>query len=256
LSIHLLECAANLQLPASTKLALMAFADSADRHTHIALPGLDQVQTWSGLGRSRAAEVVSDLVDLGLLKKHRSGHRGRRAEYVVFPEGCCDEHRREPEEASDVADPIEEKGSGEPDSSSVIGSAGPDPIHAEEPNGSAGPDAFTEKGSGKGPTATGPLPSYVTTTPPSPRTAGGDRCAKPGPKPHANCRGCGTTNRQLAEQRNRDAEAERRRAEQARHREQQAALAAARRPTEERPAAIEQLLKEARRTLATTRSTS
>lgn len=41
MSIHLLECAARTPLPAAKKLALMAFADSADDRTGIGLPGLE-----------------------------------------------------------------------------------------------------------------------------------------------------------------------------------------------------------------------
>lgn len=97
MSIHHVECAALTSLPASTKLVLMAFADSADKDTRLAFPGLDNVMAWSGLRKSRALEVTSGLVKQGYLVRtggsNATGPR-RRAEYLVFPAGCCLQHGR------------------------------------------------------------------------------------------------------------------------------------------------------------------
>lgn len=101
MSDHLVDCAARQNLPAAKKLALMCFADSADRFSRVGFPGLEDVQQWSGLSRRGALRVTAELVMDGLLTKRSSGHRGHRAEYVVFPDGCCDKHQptvEEPEE--------------------------------------------------------------------------------------------------------------------------------------------------------------
>lgn len=101
--MHLTDCAMAVQdlLPAH-KLALWAFADSADHHTRIGLPGIEGVMRAATCSRARAFELIADLVTQGYLLKHRGGHRGRRAEYIVFPQGCCPEHQPI---TGDTADP-------------------------------------------------------------------------------------------------------------------------------------------------------
>lgn len=208
MSIHLLECAANLDLPASTKLALMAFADSADQYTNLALPGLDQVKRWSGLrSDSRAKEVVADLTTRGLLLKHRGGRRGRRAEYVVFPNGCCEQHPPRPGNENVLGN----LGSAVPDPSPLGKAAVPDPIDFDQ-FGSAPPDPNTLNGAGKGPAHRTPSLTKEL-TPLTPRHVGGnpatpehppmaDAVARPPCPRHPsgkqpNCRGCRTTPRQV-----------------------------------------------------------
>lgn len=75
-----------------------------------------------------------------------------------------------------------------------------------------------------GVTPASPEPSYNHPDTPQPPASGGREssttCSRPGPTPHANCRGCGTTNRQLAEQRRRDAAEAARLAEQQRIRDE------------------------------------
>lgn len=95
MSGHLIGCVKPItDLPTrSHKLALLAFADSGDDRTHIALPGYEGVQEWVGCGRSQAFALIQDLIALGYLRQHKRGHRGQRAEWIVFPNGCCDTHR-------------------------------------------------------------------------------------------------------------------------------------------------------------------
>lgn len=77
----------------STKLALMAIADSSDEQTRDSAPGLAKIRAWSGLGRSQALAVVADLcqpipdVRPAYLEHVGAGRRGRRAVYRVFPDG-------------------------------------------------------------------------------------------------------------------------------------------------------------------------
>jgi hypothetical protein len=266
MSIHLSACAGDLTaipdmlndagepepIPRSHKLALMAFAGSADDRTHIGFPGYEGVQTYAVCSRGRAAELIRDLVGWGLLKQHKRGHRGQRAEYVVFPGGCCDLHRKPVDEPTpDVAalaaaagisvdqaramlaamgsdSPVvpdaadhgspQEKGSEAPDAMSGNASGAPDPNGAVVPESAA--QAVDNRG--KGPErvhGSGVNADAFTSSKQNPLTpaSGGTGCAKhPDPaNPGANCRGCGTTNRQRAEKARLDRAAARRAAEQA-----------------------------------------
>ena len=280
-----MDCAVKTTLPdktplnPATKLALMAFADSADRHTHIAFPGLDGVMLWAGVQKSRANELVRELVDQGLLLKHKGGHRGRRAEYVVFPNGCCSDCRPpalgNPIEGSTISgaegapegpetptvqepttsapeSPSAPNGSTTPDSMSGNGYAPAHPINPETsvtPIGYGTAHPVAEKGSGKGALATGPLPSFQS-IPPNPQASpGGDiPCPKHRTNPHPNCRGCGTTTRQLETAIVRQARASKRERELARRRQEAAAVAAARSDSKAGP--IQQLIEQTRKQFA------
>lgn len=94
MSTHLLIAAAYLEdLPQGTKLALMAVADSADEHTLLSAPGLPKVRAWSGLSKSQALAVIATLAKpadqggLGLIQRVEAGRLGRRASFLVFPNG-------------------------------------------------------------------------------------------------------------------------------------------------------------------------
>lgn len=255
MSLHLMECVRPLRLNPSTKLALLAFADSADHSTHIAFPGLEAVMEWANVSRSRAAAIVAELVDVDLLQRHRAGHRGRRAEFVVFPLGCCDAHPRPdldpwdgatvsrcsithtgPACAGDCTHPekgpagrtqTDAIGSCTQDSVSVKASRGQDPI--DEPAAdrvlSTGPSPL--KGSCLG-TAHG-TPSSTTTTSPQPPTApppGEPVCAAHPTTPGSYCRACGTSPRTASQRASRAAST----ADRDRRLAEQAARAAATRP--------------------------
>lgn len=231
MSGHLIGCAGDAQdLGKSHKLALVAFADSADDRTHIAFPGYEGVMKWASCSRSRAAELINDLEAAGYLEQHRTSRPGRRAEYVVFPGGCCDVHRTPDTEPRPTVETVQAwarqagveltddqakamaalpgngseisdvNGSGISDLSTPDGSEIPDlsagngsEISVQVQNGSEKSDPFTT-------TTTNPLtPSTVSAeaaiaavAPPSPRN-----CPTHGSDPIRNCRGCGTTARQL-----------------------------------------------------------
>ena len=153
MAIHYLEQAALTDLQPSTKLVLMCMADSANKDDRVGHPGLDAVRQWSGLGKSRALEVIAELITKGYLVRQAYGQKGRRAEYVVFPHGCCAEHAPlrgyEARPAADADD-----GSAVPDPSDSVenGSGVPDPMNSQGPG----------QGPGEGPAITGPLPTSVT----------------------------------------------------------------------------------------------
>lgn len=237
MSGHLIGCAGLTDLPTSHKLALVAFSDSADDRTHIGFPGYEGVMQWACCSRGRAAELIRDLVDWGYLRHHKRGRRGQRAEYVVFPDGCCDLHRLPVEEpAVDVealarvagvsvdqarqmlaamgettpatlpvaagehgAESSTEIGSDAPDAMSGNASSTSDPNHAQTPE----PVENGDSEEGKGPDSVQRSRSTAnaftpSTNPPSPTgKPAGVTCSKH-PNGHSNCRGCGTTARQQA----------------------------------------------------------
>lgn len=155
MSIHLLEQAALLKLQPSTKLAFMAFCDSADKDTGMAFPGMDQVLLWAGVGKSRGHEIVAELIEMGLLARMSAGRRGRRAEFRVYEQiACCPLH--EPFGSAPVA-------SGRPDPK--LGSGPADKSGRVDPkSGRADPKnpVRVRLGSGLGPVASGPLPNSPT----------------------------------------------------------------------------------------------
>lgn len=253
MSGHLIGCVKRLDIGKSHKLALVAFADSADDITHIGFPGSDGVQEWAACSKSRAAELVTDLVAMGYLQLHRRGRPGRRAEYIVFPRGCCVVHRPDlsgegpddtlrqvladltaagleltdeqlaviqgrltaaDENTSEISDQSPPDMSEKSDPSPSV-----DGNRSEISDQSAQQDQNTSENSG---------PFTTSTTTPPPPTTGGDRSTgqsvPPSPAAHApssltgrqavtpfigrvcqkhgttqapNCRGCGTTQRQI-----------------------------------------------------------
>lgn len=120
MSLHHLECAAVTPLAPSTKLVLMALADSADKETRVAIPGMDQMVTWSGLSKSQTLRVLAWLIDEGYVARLSKARKGHRAEYLVFSSvPCCDQHGpaagshdRDPDEseASHARDPEDDPG--------------------------------------------------------------------------------------------------------------------------------------------------
>jgi hypothetical protein len=140
---------------------------------------------WSGLKKSRALEVIAELVTDGYLRRESGGYIGHRAEFMVFPDGCCALHGPT------------RKGSARPDTSPKPNGSAP-----SDANGSATADPQPEQegpieGPTEGPTATGPLPIPLSLNTPNPRRAGA--CNPDEPIHEHGCRACGTSPRQIAE---------------------------------------------------------
>lgn len=150
MSIHHLQCAAEVKIDghftASHKLSLMCFGNSAADETRIAIPGRDVVQMWSCAGRSWSAEILANLVELRLLFKKSNAYRGHRAEYIVFPMGCCERpgHGPIPGLYSALPDPF--GGSNVADLSVVTG---PFPLSTGALVRACPPDPFLSTGSGE-----------------------------------------------------------------------------------------------------------
>lgn len=226
MSGHLIGCVKPIKdIPSSHKLALTAFADSADDRTHIGFPGYEGVMEWADVARSTAAGIIADLVKWGYLKLHKRGRRGQRAEYVVFPNGCCDVHRAPIEEPDVDVEELAtaagvsvgqarallaalsiEKGSEDLDPLSGNGSNVLDPIAGSDAqpveNGPNGSEQLDPNG-GKGPERVHGSRSnhdaFTTSNNSSPQPPPASRqgsCSKH-PDGGRNCRACGTTGRQL-----------------------------------------------------------
>lgn len=188
MAMHFTEAAALLQLPAAKKLVLMAFADSADKDTRVAIPGFDTILQWSGLKRSQAYDAITELVDDGYLARRSAGRSGRRAEFYVFPRGaCCPLHGPLPDYAEPPADGQEEarndadSGSGEPDPGQKAAEGDAD---VDEPAAAAPQPSTATSGSGSG-SGTG---SGLDRTPS--RLPGSENPPNPPGKPGGDC-GCG-----------------------------------------------------------------
>ena len=184
---HYMDCAANTDLPASKKLVMMCIADDADKQSRIGRVGLDAIRKWSGLGRSRALEVIKELVDDGYLARHAAGRIGRQAEFVVFPSGCCPLHGPVPGHVAPA--PAVDK---QP-RPSKRGSGGPDPLPAVD--AAEGPEEGPEEGPVQGPAQTGPpleLLELPEQEPPNPPARRGAKCAH---GRSTGCRPCGTSPR-------------------------------------------------------------
>lgn len=95
MSLHLLHCAAVLPLTRAEKLVLLCLAENANSRDAIAFPGQPAMMAWSGLGKTQLYAVLRALVELRLIEQTRPGNRGGRAEYVVFPYGCCAGHGKD-----------------------------------------------------------------------------------------------------------------------------------------------------------------
>jgi hypothetical protein len=291
LSGHLIGCAGALEkiqikteigevikidLPTSHKLALLAFADSGDDRTHIGFPGEEGVMKWAVCSRGRAYELIRDLVTWELLKPHKRGRRGQRAEYVVFPNGCCDLHRPAVEEETsvDVEQLAAAAGVSVDQARKMLAAMGasgadvPAPVDApdEVGKGSDASDAMSGTVSGasdanwadeqpkapepvdnpgKGPDSVHPPRSNADAFTPSkesPNPAGkpAGSCAAH-PNGHANCRDCGTSPRARREAAKRDRAAALRAAEAARREHERQLAAATSTPPEVAAAAVAQL---------------
>lgn len=159
MAVHYTERAALTDLAPSKKLVLMCLADSANMGDRVGFPGIEALQKWSGLkSRSRVFEVIGELVELGFVVRHRPGVSGRRAEFIVFPRGCCAEHGplKGYEESPAGHDPA--------------GSGGPDPAADDNSQGPV-------EGPIQGPAQTGPLPF----SPPPVVTSEGEGSVSRGP---------------------------------------------------------------------------
>lgn len=103
MSVHLVTCAAEIPLKQGEKLVLLCLAENANSRDAIAFPGMDRLRMWSGLSKSRVLEILNVLAELRLIEQVGRGHKGRAAEFRVFPFGCCVGHGKE--EGSDWSDP-------------------------------------------------------------------------------------------------------------------------------------------------------
>lgn len=129
MSIHHMERAAGLEMPATRKLIFMALCDDADRETGVAYPGMEKLLTWAGCGKSQAHEHLAALIEDGYVERVEAGRRGHRATYRVFAAvACCSEHQPV---LSGQPDPISVDTAGKgPDSVRIASGKGPDSVRS------------------------------------------------------------------------------------------------------------------------------
>lgn len=134
MSVHLVSCAAQVNLKPSEKLVLLCLAENANSKDSKAFPGMTTLRTWTGLGDASIYRILRRLEEFGLIQQVGAGHRGRAAEFLVLPFGCCEAHGK---------DPID-KGVVDPDNPWDASH----PLEAFEPCGNSRPvEPFAEKAS-------------------------------------------------------------------------------------------------------------
>lgn len=120
------------------KLAFMCFAESARDTDRVAFPGTDLLLKWTNVKRSQLHNLINRLIELQLIERTQRACRNRRAEYRLFPLGCCVAHgKTAAHRGVDDADVVVIGAStGEPDHARTVdpltGALGP----IREPNGS------------------------------------------------------------------------------------------------------------------------
>lgn len=95
MGFHLLNAAAEVTSKPSQKLVLMCLAKEGDDRQRVSFPGVETLLKWSGLSRPQLFRVLAQLIELKLIEQRQRGHRGKRAEFIVFPLGCCEAHGKE-----------------------------------------------------------------------------------------------------------------------------------------------------------------
>jgi hypothetical protein len=102
-----MQCAAPVELDnPRLKIAFLCLAESGQGPDRIARPGFATLAKWTGVGRSQVYKLIGDLIELQLVARHAPGYRRHTAEFVVFPNGCCEVHGKTPamavEDGADV----------------------------------------------------------------------------------------------------------------------------------------------------------
>jgi hypothetical protein len=97
---HMMQTAAAVDLPPRLKVALMCFAESARDGDRIAFPGDDELMKWAGVKKAQLHNLINRLLELQLLERTQRACRNRRAEYRLFPNGCCVAHGLTPSASS------------------------------------------------------------------------------------------------------------------------------------------------------------
>ena len=93
MSWHLVQQVGVLPLKPSEKLVLLCLAESASENDERrAWPGLEHLLKWSGVSRPQLFRLLSVLSELRLVEQVQRGQKGRRAVFVVLPDGCCSIH--------------------------------------------------------------------------------------------------------------------------------------------------------------------
>lgn len=233
---------------ATRKLVLIGIANHAHKDGRNAWPSRATVAEYANCDPKTVGRHVKELIRDGWIRRGDQRHVDHLPHYVrpvVYDVAMTEAQRLawQAETASDVPEeePLDEvtEGTSEPAPGDSLSPGPPDNLS---------PGTDWDQGTPETPprdTAVSHKPS-LNQLPPLPPASGGRPCAKPGPTPHPNCRGCGTTNRQRARDAERAAAEQRRRAEQERLEAERARQAAQARPARE----AAQHLAEARRRLA------
>lgn len=225
MSVEAITWALNADVGDSTrKLVLIGYANHAHKDGRNSWASKDTIAEYANCHVKTVRRHVRELVAAGWMREgdqKQVSHLRADRRPVVYDVAMTEAQRLEWATASPVDNP--------PVESLVRG----DSLSGRAP-GHGGTDGGTPVGA-RGDTAVSPEPSRTRELPPQPPAERGERCAKPGPTPHRNCRGCGTTNKQLAAQRRREGAERARAAEVARLAAERQRVASSSRPAAEVP---------------------
>lgn len=205
------------QAAGTAKVVLIGIANHAGDGG--AWPSIASLAKYARVDERTVQRAIRKLEELGEIRVHaQSGgtrttqdrYRPNRYDILVTCPPDCDRsmaHRCDDEEPPDEAGSASDRGDAPVTPPTDSGVTSTSPLRVVRGDASVAP----------GVTPTSPEPSYNhpdTPQPPSTASQPAPACSKPGPTPHTNCRGCGTTNKQRAERARLEAEVARRAAEQ------------------------------------------
>ena len=93
MSVHLVTSALKTPLKGAHKLVFLGLCESAcDDAERLSWPGLEALVEAGSVSRARVFAILKDLLEQGWIVQTGRGKKHRRAEYRVFPGGCCKHH--------------------------------------------------------------------------------------------------------------------------------------------------------------------
>ena len=93
MSIHLFTSALKTPLKGAHKLVFLGLCESArDDGDRLSWPGIEALIEAGSVSRARVFAILKDLQEQGWIVQTGRGQKHRRAEYRVFPGGCCERH--------------------------------------------------------------------------------------------------------------------------------------------------------------------
>jgi hypothetical protein len=236
---------------ATRKLVLIGYANHAHKDGRNSWASKETIAEYANCSKRTVQRHVDALIASGWMRRgdqRQVAHLRADRRPVVYDVAMSEAERAawEASETSTRGDNLTPRVGGDETATGGQPDVTPPDVHGVT-------DGVTQPCPPRGDTAVSPEPSLNKGTTPQPPASGGRACAKPGPTPHVNCRGCGTTNRQIEVAAKQSTEFARRRDEQERYRREREAAEATRVATEDLTGHLADAIARARQTLARSR---